>query len=195
MDKQAISAFLLYSVINAITPGPGNILALNTMGTYGWKNGKRLLIGVFAGYYFTQTCCTVLTFGLIQLLNPIISVLKYVGVVYIVWLAVHIAISKPSNADTEKNPSFFTGFILQCVNVKILLFGITALTGYVVPYYTSFIILLFFSLAIATIGSMATIIWCILGAILQRYYENFFKPVNIVLAAVLVWCAFNLVFH
>ena len=194
MDAQAISAFLTYAVINSITPGPGNILALNTVGSHGLKNGKRLLYGVFTGYYFTQVCCAVFTFGLVQLLNPILSVLKYVGAVYIVWLAVHIAKSKPNNSNIEKKSSFITGFILQCVNVKILLFGVTALTGYIVPYHSTFIILLFFSLVIATIGSAATIIWCLFGAIFQSYYEKFFKQANIVLAVVLIWCAFNLVF-
>jgi cysteine/O-acetylserine efflux protein len=134
MTANAISAFLIYVIINAITPGPGNILALNTMGTYGWKNGKYLMFGVFTGYYFIQFCCAIFTFGLTQLLNPIISIMKYIGAAYIIWLAIHIAISKPIVENQEKKPSFFTGFILQCVNIKILLFGITALTGYVVPY-------------------------------------------------------------
>jgi cysteine/O-acetylserine efflux protein len=195
MDAQAISAFLAYAVINAITPGPGNILALNTMGTYGWKKGKRLLFGVFAGYYFTQICCAIFTCGLMQLLGSVISILKYVGGAYILWLAVHIARSKPSVAETEKKASFLTGFILQCVNVKILLFGITALTGYVVPYFTTLKMMVLFSLIIATIGSMATIIWCVFGAIFQRYYQKFFRPVNIVLAITLVWCAISLLFH
>jgi cysteine/O-acetylserine efflux protein len=194
VDKQAIIAFLAYAVINAISPGPGNILALNTIGNYGWKNSKRLLYGIFTGYYFTQMCCAIFTFGLVQLLNPILSVIKYIGAFYIVWLAIHIAKSKPNNSNIEKKSSFITGFILQCVNVKILLFGVTALTGYIVPYHSTFIILLLFSLIIATIGSAATIIWCLFGAIFQNYYKKYFKQVNIVLAVVLIWCAFNLVF-
>lgn len=195
MNAQAVSAFLTYAVINAITPGPGNILALNTMGAYGWKNGKRLLFGIFAGYYFTQTCCALFVFGLTQLLGSITGALKYVGGAYIVWLAVHIAMSKQSDANTDKKLFFLTGFILQCVNVKILLFGVTALTGYVVPYFTTLNMLVLFSMTIATIGSAATIIWCVFGAIFQRYYQMYFKSVNIALAIVLIWCAFNLFFH
>ena len=195
MDTQAISAFSTYVIINAITPGPGNILALNTMGTHGWKKGKRTLFGIFSGYYFTQTCCALLVFGLTQLSGSFISIMKYTGGAYIVWLAVHIAWSKRSDAATEKKSSFITGFILQCVNVKILLFGITALTGYVLPYFTALKILMLFSLIIATTGSIATIIWCLFGVLFQRYYQKFFSSVNIGLALILLWCAFNLVFH
>ena len=40
MPGYAIGNFFIYTIINAITPGPGNILALNTVGSYGWKKGK-----------------------------------------------------------------------------------------------------------------------------------------------------------
>ncbi len=35
MEIQAVGAFLLYCVVNAFTPGPGNILALSTAVDYG----------------------------------------------------------------------------------------------------------------------------------------------------------------
>ena len=40
MPIYIITRFLLYCIINAFTPGPGNILALNTVTNYGWKKGK-----------------------------------------------------------------------------------------------------------------------------------------------------------
>ena len=49
MSLSVIGNFLIYSVINAFTPGPGNILALNTVNNYGWKKGKPLFFGIFAG--------------------------------------------------------------------------------------------------------------------------------------------------
>ena len=39
MPGYVIGNFFVYSVINAFTPGPGNILALNTVTNYGWKKG------------------------------------------------------------------------------------------------------------------------------------------------------------
>ncbi len=35
MPIYAIGNFLIYVVVNAFTPGPGNILALNTVSNYG----------------------------------------------------------------------------------------------------------------------------------------------------------------
>mgnify|MGYP002247349189 CR=1 FL=1 len=48
MPMAVLSNFLIYCVINAFTPGPGNILALNTVTNYGYKKGKPLFFGIFA---------------------------------------------------------------------------------------------------------------------------------------------------
>ena len=36
--------FMIYAIINAFTPGPGNFLALNTVTNYGLKRGKPLFL-------------------------------------------------------------------------------------------------------------------------------------------------------
>ena len=169
--------------------GPGNILALNTMTNYGWKRGKPLFFGIFTGYFFVQALCAFFIFGLENLINPIMTVLKYAGAIYILWLAYQVAISKPDNKTSEKQPSFWIGFVLQIVNVKIFLFGITALTGYVMPYYSSFGMLLFFEMIIATIGTIATLTWIFFGGLLQKTYFKHYRIINIILALLLLQCA------
>ena len=56
------------------------------------------------------------------------GVMKYIGAAYILWLAIHIVFSKPSTENAEQSASFLKGFMLQFVNVKIYMFGVTALT-------------------------------------------------------------------
>ena len=82
--------------------------------------------------------------GLIFLLPNVMEVMKYIGAAYILWLAIHIVFCKPSTENAEQSASFLKGFMLQFVNVKIYMFGVTALTGYVVGYMSSFPALLFF---------------------------------------------------
>lgn len=195
MDIQALLAFLIYVLINAFTPGPGNILALNTMTNYGWKKGKHLFFGIFTGYYFVQALCAFFTFGLDKLLHPVMFGLKYVGAGYIAWLAIHIALSKLDNKSEDKPPSYWSGFFLQLVNVKIFLFGITALTSYVVPYYASLGMILIFEMVIATIGTIATLTWIFFGGIFQKTYIKHFRVVNVILALILLQAAVGLIFH
>ncbi|GBG55869.1 amino acid transporter LysE [Sporomusaceae bacterium FL31] len=188
-----VGSFMLYALINAFTPGPGNILALNTMSNYGWKKGSKLFFGIFMGYYCVQVLCAFFIYGLDQFLHSVMNVFKYVGAVYISVLAIHVAISKPGDASADKEPSFWLGFILQFVNIKIYLFGITALIGYVVPYYTSLKMLLVFEIVIATIGSIATITWVFLGGLFQKAYSKYFRTVNLILAVILLECAYEIV--
>lgn len=189
MGVQVLFSFVIYVIINAFTPGPGNILALNTMTNYGWKRGKPLFLGIFTGYFFVQALCALFIFGLENLINPIMTVLTYAGVIYILWLAYQIAISKPDNKTSEKQPSFWIGFVLQIVNVKIFIFGITALTGYITPYYSSLGLLLFFEMIIAAIGSLATLTWIFFGGLFQKTYFKHFRVINIVLALLLLQCS------
>ena len=110
----------------------------------------------------------------------------------ILWLAIHIAFSKKTSENTEQSASFLKGFMLQFVNVKIYMFGVTALTGYVVGYMSSFPALLFFELVIATIGTIATCTWIGLGVLIQKFYLRHFRVINIILALTLLECIWGM---
>ena len=181
MPGYVLGNFFIYSVINAFTPGPGNILALNTVTNYGYKKGRPLYWGIFAGYYVVQVICAVFVFGVSTFLPNLLGIMKYIGAAYILWLAVHIALSKPTTGTVEKSASFLKGFLLQFVNVKIYLFGITALTGYVTEYSASLWVLLLFEIIIATIGTIATLTWIGMGVLIQRACQKYYRVINIIL--------------
>ncbi|MHB8127181.1 MAG: LysE family transporter [Desulfitobacteriaceae bacterium] len=195
MSTQAVIAFLLFALINAFTPGPSNILALNTVTNYGWSKGRKLFLGIFAGYYAVQIICAIFVFGLNELLNPVMSIMKYIGAAYILYISIHVAISKPIEIKEQKSTSFWKGFMLQFVNVKIYMFGVTALSGYVVQYYSTLEMLIFFELTIATIGTIATLTWIFLGKIFRQAYQKHFRIINIILAVVLLQCAWSMLFE
>lgn len=88
MPGYVIGNFFVYSMINAFTPGPGNILALNTVTNYGWKKGTPLFLGIFSGYYVVQMICAVFVYGVSALVPDVLGVMKYVGAVYITGLAI-----------------------------------------------------------------------------------------------------------
>ncbi len=192
MNFQAAFSFLVYVLINCFTPGPGNLLAMNTMIRFSWRDGRNLLLGIFAGYYAVQIMCASMVWGLNRYMNPVFSVMRYVGVAYILWLAWHILRSRPDFEENTSKPSFWTGFLLQFVNVKIYLFGITALSGYVVPYYSSFLALFLVEIGIATTGTIASTTWAAMGRAFQKIYLKHFRVINIILALALLECAVSL---
>lgn len=192
MPGYVLGNFFIYAVINAFTPGPGNILALNTVTNYGYKKGRPLYWGIFAGYYVVQVICAVFVFGVSTLLPDALGIMKYIGAAYILWLAVHIALSRPATEAIEKSASFIKGFLLQFINVKIYLFGITALTGYITEYSASLWVLLLFEIIIATIGTIATLTWIGMGVLIQRAYQKYYRIINMILALTLSECVYSM---
>ena len=193
MPPHAIGSFLIYCIINAFTPGPGNILALNTVTNYGWRRGRPLFFGIFAGYYAVQILCALFVYGVSALLPNAMGALKYAGAAYILYLAIHIAVSRPAQAQGERTASFAKGFLLQFVNVKIYMFGITALTGFIVDYNATLPALLLSEIAIATIGSAATCTWIAAGLLIQKFYVRHYRPINIILGLALLECAYSMI--
>lgn len=83
---------------------------INTVTNYGYKKGKRLFFGIFAGYYVVQILCAIFVYGVNFLLPNVMEVMKYIGAAYILWLAIHIAFSKKTSENTEQSASFLKGF-------------------------------------------------------------------------------------
>ncbi len=192
MPGYVLANFFIYVFVNAFTPGPGNILALNTMTNYGWKKGRKLFFGIFTGYYVVQIMCALFVHGVSTFLPDALKIIKYVGAAYILWLAVHIAISKSPDQSGKKETFFMKGFLLQFVNVKIWMFGITALTGYIIDYRASLSSLLFYEIVIATVGTIATLTWIGVGALIQKFYTRYFRIINIILALTLMECIYSI---
>ena len=192
MPGYVLTNFFVYAIVNAFTPGPGNILALNTVTNYGWKKGKPLFFGIFTGYYVVQIICAVFVYGVGTFLPDALQVMKYIGAAYILWLAIHIAISKPEVSEEQGSASFIKGFLLQFVNVKIYMFGITALTGFITPYSKAMWTLIGFELLIATIGTIATSTWIGAGILIQNFYIKHYRIINIILALTLLECIWSI---
>lgn len=128
-----------------------------------------------------------------MMISPILSILKYAGAFYMVWLSVHIALSRPEQANIRKLPNFFTGFLLQFVNVKIYFYITTLLTVYFIPYIESITLLILAGVGAATIGSVASLTWAFFGVKLQSNYERHYRLINGILALFLLYCAWEIV--
>lgn len=107
MTATAFASLLGYMLVCSFTPGPGNILALNTTSTYGWKRSRLLILGICLGYAIVQMGCSIALYSLNQVFEPALKILRYVGGIYMIWLAVHIFRSQPGRkCDGEKSYSF-----------------------------------------------------------------------------------------
>lgn len=192
----SISVFwtmLGYMLVCSFTPGPGNILALNTTTQFGWQKGKPLILGICAGYACVQFLCTLAVYGLNSFLTPVLVVLKYIGSIYMVWLAVNIFRSKPPNDKSDVQASFGKGFSLQFVNVKIYFYIMTLLMVYLTSNISTLSGLLLAGVGVVSVGGAACLTWAILGIKMQHIYEKHYKPINFILSMFLLYCALDII--
>ncbi|NIF46158.1 cysteine/O-acetylserine transporter [Enterobacter sp. Ap-1006] len=184
------SAFWTYTLITALTPGPNNILALSTATSHGLQQSSRVLAGMSLGFLIIMLICAGIAFSLVSLDPRFTRVLGWVGAIYILWLALKIATSQPADSATDVQPiGFWASFGLQFLNVKIILYGITALSTFVLPYTTETSDIVGMSVVLAVIGSLGNLCWALAGHVFQKVFQRFGRTLNILLALMLVYCA------
>lgn len=187
------TAFFTYVIITSITPGPNNILSLSVATQHGLKRSTKVISGMFCGYIVLMLLCGVFTYHMVSLLPVITPWLTWVGAAYIIWLAWGIATSdiKTTSKDSE-GITFLTGFGLQFVNVKIILYGVTSISTFVLPYTQNIYWILATSLVLAFIALASNLIWAIAGKLLQSQFQKYGKAINMTLTATLLYCAVQL---
>jgi threonine/homoserine/homoserine lactone efflux protein len=127
-----LTAFLLFAIASTITPGPNNIMILNSVLHYGVKRTLPFYLGVCFGF---PLMLLAIGMGLNTLFNqyPVLHLgLKVVGIVYLLYLAWLIAIHKPSSTSgiQQKPMSVLGGMIFQWLNPKAWIIAIGAVTTY-----------------------------------------------------------------
>lgn len=183
-------SYLPYALVTSLTPGPNNILSLQTIRQKGWRRGKDTLFGIFVGFLCVMILCALFCYELNARLPMLSRWLKYVGAAYILWLAVHVARSKPAReAGESRQASFWRGACLQLVNVKIILYAITVYTAYVLPAGGN---LTFHPLALTAVGALGCCLWGGVGGLLQGFLAKYDRPFNYAMGAVLVLCAVSI---
>ncbi|HEY3983606.1 cysteine/O-acetylserine transporter [Cedecea sp.] len=184
------SAFWTYTLITALTPGPNNILALSTVTGHGLRQSSRVLAGMSLGFLIIMLLCAGIAFSLVSLNPRFTRVLGGIGGIYILWLALKIVTSQPPGSTTEAQPiGFWASFGLQFLNVKIILYGITALSTFVLPYTEEISGIVGMSVVLAAIGSFGNLCWALAGHLFQKVFQRFGRSLNIILALMLVYCA------
>lgn len=194
MPISLIPSFLLYCFVGGITPGPANLCSLGAALRYGRGPALRQWRGLFCGFCLDAAGAVALTWLLGAALNEYVGMLSWVGAAYLLWMAWHII--RPGGADPDRSPaapSFRNGLLLNLTNVKVIIFCITALSGYVLPYSRSLWALLPVGLFLPFTGPVCNLVWLFAGASMQKLFEQRRRTVDLVMALSLILCAVSLV--
>ena len=188
------TAFLTYVLIASHTPGPNIIFAMNTARIHGFAGALPLVSGMISGLVIIMTGCAAFNLLLVRLLPAVLPWFRAAGAVYILRLAWKIAFPKSRGGEEETVPSapgFRQGFVLQFLNPKVILFGLTALSAFVIPWTSSKAWLFGSGLFLALACSSGVTLWTAFGAAQKRIMSRQGRTVDVVMGALLAWCAFS----
>jgi threonine/homoserine/homoserine lactone efflux protein len=184
-----ILSIALFWFVAAYTPGPNNIVASYSGFNFGIKKTIPHILGTTLGF---TSLVFFLTVGLINIfkLFPIIQIIiRYLGTLFLLYLAYKISFSQISTETKKENPvKFIETFLFQYLNPKGVMVGIVVVSSYVelgenyINYATQVILL-----ALAFSGSSITA-WTFIGKFLRKFATNekFIKYFNYVMSVLLL---------
>jgi threonine/homoserine/homoserine lactone efflux protein len=184
-----VFAFISYVTLTTFTPGPNNIMSMANASRYGLKRSMRFTVGVCAGFFLIVGLSIAFTIGLQTLVPTIKPYMTVIGAAYILWLAWKTVTSSPHDDAAAGQSTFLSGMLLQFLNPKAILYGITAASVYIVPYYDSVPVLVGFAAALAIVSLISTSCWALFGSLFQRFMAANHRIVAYVMGALLVYCA------
>jgi len=185
-------AFLTYIIIVAITPGPNNIMSMNNAIQKGFRKAMPFNFGIFFGFVFVISLCTVFSSLLFALIPRIQFPMKMLGAAYMLYLAVKPFLPSQKKEVKDFSGSFLIGAILQLINPKLMIYGITAISSFILPWYTELPILAFFIFLLSFTGFACTVCWSFFGSLLSKIFTRYRRIINIVMALLLVYCVVSL---
>ena len=184
-----ILSMALFWIVAAYTPGPNNVIASYSGFNFGIKKTLPHILGVAFGFTFL---IFLLTIGLVNVFKifPIIQVsLKYLGSIFLVYLAYKIYFSKIDSEKKNENPvKFIETFLFQFLNPKGVLIGIIIVSTYVEhgENYLKYATQVIFFAFLVSLSSIT--FWTFVGKYLRKFATNekFIKYFNCVMSLLLI---------
>ena len=190
-----LAAFITYVLVTTFTPGPNNIMSMTNASRLGFKKSLPFSIGVGAGFLVMLLLCALFSSILYAAIPSIKPYMLGVGALYMLYLAYRTlksAIHPHADEETNGHSSFLWGAILQCVNPKGILYGITVMSAYILPYYQAPVTLALISFVLGIICIISTVCWALFGSAFKALFSTHAKAVGVVMALLLVYCAVSL---
>jgi threonine/homoserine/homoserine lactone efflux protein len=191
MSQSLLVAFVMFAVVMFFTPGPNNIMLLSSGLTYGFRRTVPHIAGITVGFAF-MVGAVGLGLGTVFIAYPVLqTILKYIGVAYLIYLAAAIALAEPSSpesGDSRSRPMTFWGAAMfQWVNAKGWVMVIGTITAYAAIAEFPLNIAIQVSLSLV-LGTLSCVAWALFGTALRPVLTSrqAVRAFNIVMAILLL---------
>ena len=207
MPPSILPSFLFFCYISSITPGPANLCSLSAALQRGRRAALQQWAGIFCGFFVVAQAAVLVAYFVGSAAGDYVGLLSFVGAAYLAYLALHTLRQEYARRDAASDGTaprgdggasggfaraFLTGLFVQLTNVKIMIYCLTALTAYVLPYKRTLGALFAVGLFLPLTGPVANLVWLFAGLSLQRLFATHRRAVSVVMALSLLACAVSL---
>ena len=195
---ELLAAISIYYVIMYATPGPNNSILTTSGIKFGFIKTIPNIFGIPTGHAI-QLTLVCLGLGSLFLQFPyLMNVLKYMGAIYLSYLAwkmfgsLNIKISEDKSAPLR----YYEAILFQFVNPKAWMICITAVSLFYPDQENIFVGTLFMVVMSTIINIPSISVWAFGGSIIRKYLKNhkFKKILEWFLAILLICTAISILF-
>jgi threonine/homoserine/homoserine lactone efflux protein len=167
-------------------------MSMNNAKNVGFKRGIVFNLGILTGFFVVMILCLIFSTVLYTLVPKIQFSMKILGAAYMIYLIIKTFAPSKEHKIKNNNGSFLIGALLQLINPKIIIYGITAMSSYILVYYKELPVLVFFASLLAIIGFTGTLCWALFGSLFSILFDKHRKILNLIMAILLLYCAVSL---
>lgn len=170
MTFDAMTAFIVFALAAAVTPGPSNVMVMAAGARAGLVGGLPCLAGVVAGMALLIGAAALGLGGVVIALPGAMAALRWGGAALLLWLAWQIARAPPMQAGARAEPvGFWRALAFQWINPKSWIVAASAAATYSstassTPFGRALLMGGLFAAAAAPSG----LLWLAFGSALQR---------------------------
>ena len=184
-----IVSIALFWFVAAYTPGPNNVVASYSGFNFGILKTVPHILGVTLGFTSLVLFLTIGLINVFKLFPMIQEIMKYLGTLFLIYLAYKIASSSVSDDTKKENPvKFIETFLFQYLNPKGVMVAIIVVSTYVelgenyISHATQVVFLAFL------FSSTSITLWTFIGKFLRKFATNekFIKYFNYVMSVLLL---------
>ena len=184
-----IVSIALFWFVAAYTPGPNNVVASYSGFNFGILKTIPHILGVTLGFTSLVLFLTIGLINVFKLFPMIQEIMKYLGTLFLIYLAYKIASSSVSDDTKKENPvKFIETFLFQYLNPKGVMVAIIVVSTYVelgenyISHATQVVFLAFL------FSSTSITLWTFIGKFLRKFATNekFIKYFNYVMSVLLL---------
>ncbi len=189
MNYEIFTALTIFAFVSSITPGPNNLMLMNSGANFGFKQTIPHLLGVGIGFVLMIILVGMGIMQIFAMFPASYEILKTLSIIYLLYLAIRIAFSSTNVEEKSYNAkplTFIQAALFQWINPKGWTMALTATSIYAPSQ--EFIAILLVALTFGVVSLPCVGSWIVIGQKMKRLLtaSKQLRAFNITMAVLLM---------